>query len=88
MDISNKQPDFVNNEGVKWYFDAHTTKYARSDSLKGSGKGIGTIRCYMVVFPSGESTRVVLDNNTPIYESTSLDAIGCFLDMLKLSAKH
>lgn len=93
MDISSKQPDFVSDTGVKWYFDTHTTEYARRDvsklvSLKSSGKGIATIRCYVVVFPSGETTRVVLDNDTPIYESTSLDAIGCFLDMLKLSLQH
>ena len=88
MDISSKQPDFVSDTGVKWYFDTHTTEYARRDSLKSSGKGIATIRCYVVVFPSGETTRVVLDNDTPIYESTSLDAIGCFLDMLKLSLHH
>lgn len=88
MDISNKQPDFVNDVGIKWYFDTHTTEYARSDSLKSSGKGIATIRCYVVVFPSGEVTRVILDNNMPIYENTSLDAIGCFLDMLKLNPQY
>ena len=79
-EIIGKDPDFVNEEGVKWWLDIPTTKYARRETDTGQKLQYS---CYVVKLTNDEIDRVVTDDSTgkAIYASPGIDAIGVFLDV-------
>lgn len=77
-----REPDSVNEKGVKWWIDKSSTDYARNpDSF---GTCLPEVTCWFVEVPSGEKTRLITDGTGVIYESQQLEAIGVYIDMLKM----
>jgi hypothetical protein len=77
----NQPPDFVNELGIKWWFDAETTKWAHRKDSKGIS--LPDIHCFFIEKPDGYKSRVLIQNNKDIYESQSLEAVACRIDILK-----
>ncbi len=77
-----EKPDFVNPEGVKWWLDKSTTRYATKENLNGTKLDY---QVFIVQKPDGYLTRIILDENRePIFESQQLETIGFEIDKLKL----
>ena len=79
------QPDFVNEEGTKWWFDKDTTDYVKTVEEQ------RTIELNMIVWlverKDGYMTRIVIDTETnePIYENQSLESVAVFIDTTAVS---
>lgn len=69
------------SETHEWFYDKGSTFYAhKHEDLK-------TIFCFITRNKkTGEYDRVVMDSNTNkiIYDSNSMEAIGTFIDVMKL----
>jgi hypothetical protein len=77
-----KEPDFINDEGFKWWLDKGTTKYAMRENANGTTLDY---QVWVVEKPDGFKTRIILDDRRkPIYENTSLEGIAVKIDMMKL----
>jgi hypothetical protein len=78
-------PDFVNELGVKWWRDQHTTDYARRKDAYGvSLEAVG----YYIELPEGGRTRLVLSKHGEVLaEGQSLDAVGTKIDLLKFAMR-
>lgn len=78
------KPFFINEEGVEWYVDESCTKWAhREDS-----KGISLPNIFVFILREKDGnplTRVVMNktNNAILKESTNMEVICAFIDMLK-----
>lgn len=86
-----KEPDFVNKDGIKWWIDKSLTQYAHRQDLKGIS--LPNVVAYFVKKPDkykGYLTRVLIDNDkqVPIYESQKLEDCAAYIDMLKLDKQH
>ena len=82
MNIFSGPPDFINAEGVKWWHDDSTTKYARNPDKFGTTLDV---QCWYVEFPNGSRTRVLINaDQQVIEESQTLDGIGIKIDMRKM----
>ena len=79
-----QEPNFVNELGIKWYFDELVTDYCMKENI--SGVFLDNVLAYVVVLPSGETDRVLVDvnNKEVIYATKSLEEIGVEIDKLKL----
>ena len=73
-----KDPYFTNEEGVKWWVDDGTTRYALSRGLFGT-------TAWIVETPNGESSRLL---TKVLGESTTLEGIGFKIDMLAALTSH
>lgn len=71
------KPQFINKDGVKWWFDKSTTDYAQSRKLKDA-------TVWFVERPDGYMTRLLLINQNIIVEHQSLEGMGCHIDMLAI----
>ena len=68
-------PDFVNEDGVKWWKDSRTNEYARN-------KGID-LHCFAVETPDKCRTYLLLDNEKYIiHDSSSLESVLIKIDVL------
>lgn len=79
-----QEPNFVNELGIKWYFDELVTDYCMKENI--SGVFLDNVLAYVVVLPSGETNRVLVDvnNKEVIYATKRLEEIGVEIDKLKL----
>jgi len=85
FDSFSKEPDHINEKGVKWWKDDFLTDHAAREDHNGiSLKGITV---WLVEKPNGYRTRLIIENDKPIYESQQLEGIGFRIDVLKL-LKH
>jgi hypothetical protein len=75
------EPTFVNAEGVKWWLDVSTTKYAQRPDLHGTC--LPDVVAYGVEFPDASRSRVLVENDQPIAEATGLEAIAVRIDIMK-----
>ena len=82
-DIFATEPDFVNEEDVKWWQDKDTTRYAHKRDRHGTS--LPDVVCWYVEQPNGVRTRVLIDNKAGkiLYEHQSLEAVAVHIDMLK-----
>ena len=88
--MSNERNEFLEADGLywesethKWFHDKVSTDYAKRADLK-------NIFCFVTKNKeTGEYDRVVMDSNTNkiIYDSKSMEAIGSFIDMMKMAEK-
>ena len=80
----NNDPDYVTdgpNGPIKWFCDEETTTYAQD---KYYGNVSLKCNCFVTIHPDGTKERVIIQNNEIIYaKSSSLEDIGCFIDVLK-----
>ena len=70
-------PNYVSPEGIKWWLDKTVTRYAQKEDSQGR-------KLWYVEFPDGEKQFVLLDDDEPVHETTSYEAMGAHIDMLKV----
>ena len=76
------EPDFINEEGVKWWLDKSTTEYAREEDLNGTKLDV---KVWAVELPDKTRTRVIIDSdNNIICDNQSLEAILIRIDAAKI----
>ena len=76
-----EDPIFINEEGVKWWIDESTTKYAQKEDKHGTK--LDAV-CYVTEEPNGRKTRVLVSKNQEIIEEDqTLDGMGCKIDVRK-----
>ena len=80
LDIFATEPDFVNDQGVKWWKDKGTTQYAESKGVKAES--------YRVMWPDGYRTNVLLDVYGVLKESQKLEDIACNIDMISMQLQY
>lgn len=90
MTTNNERNEFLEADGLywesetnEWFHDKLSTKYAKRADLE-------NIFCFITRNKeTGEYDRVVVDSNTNriIYDSKSMEAIGAFIDMMKIAGK-
>jgi len=70
----------TNNDGKKvlWWLDSETTEYARN-------KSFFNLYGWIVEEESGRQTRILTQNNVPVYESQVLEEIVVHIDMMALN---
>ncbi len=73
-------PPLATNEiGTKFWADLESTKYARSKGL--------SVQVYYIEAKDGYRARVIVVNDNMVYSSTSMEAVGAYLDMMALAEK-
>jgi len=77
-------PDFVNAEGVKWWHDKDTERYATSEDRHGTRL---RVKAWIVERPDGYRTRLLIESGKIIGEAQSLEAIGAKIDWLKCATR-
>jgi hypothetical protein len=76
-----KPPEFVNENGVKWWQDKKTTCYAQKKNR--DGKKLDVV-CWFVEEPNGRRTRILVSKKGEVLEENqSLEAMLCKIDVLK-----
>jgi hypothetical protein len=75
------KPDFVNQKGVKWWFDEATTNYA----IKKDHNGIALfgVVVWIIKEKNDVMTRLLVEDNKIIFENQNLEAIASHIDMMK-----
>jgi hypothetical protein len=76
-----KTPDGVNELGVKWWKDDSTTKYAQQKNVHDISLDVTVV---LVESPDGYRTRLILENDKPIWEGQGLEEVGAYIDWLKV----
>lgn len=79
MNEFDKKPDFINKDGIKWWFDKSTTKYLHSKKLEGS--------VFVIENKKKIRTRVLIQDNEVVYENQDLSQFAAHIDMLAISKK-
>lgn len=78
--FDDQKPDFVNDEGVKWWIDKHESHYARHK--------LGTdAAVWYVQETSGRRTRLLTENNEILHEDQALEGMACYIDILAIARK-
>lgn len=77
-----QDPDFINEQGIKWWFDKGTTRFAIMEDQFGTSLNAVA---WVAEHPDGSRTRLLIDDDTKeiIAESPQLDGIGVKIDLLK-----
>jgi len=76
-----QEPDFINDEGFKWWKDKNITDYARREDSFGT-----TLKatCFIVEEPNGRKTRLLVSEDQQILaDEQGLEAMAVKIDMLK-----
>lgn len=82
---TDKEPDFINEKGVKWWLDHTITKYAQTEDIHGIKL---EVVCWIIEMPDGYKTRVLVNKyNKVIEEDQTLEGIGSKIDIRKLSKR-
>ena len=77
----NREPDFINEIGVKWWRDEYTTKYAQKPDINGAALDVV---CFAIEKPNGYRTRVLLNKAREIIEEDiNLEALAIKIDVRK-----
>lgn len=73
-------PAYTNAEGVKWWRDSFTQRYAESRGLIG-------VAAWLIRRPDGYMARVLTEGGAVIADDQTLDGIGSKIDALSISRK-
>ncbi len=73
-------PNHIDEQGNKFYIDKISTDYAKS-------KRLSDVYGLFIKKPNGYISRCIVDYNEIVFESTSLEEIGTYIDMIALSKK-
>lgn len=84
MWLHEKKPDFVNEEGTKWWLDKSLIDWADRGDFKLTDLGY---RFWLIEFKTGNRTRLITRDDQVIYDNTSAEAIACRIDVLRLLAQ-
>ena len=78
-----EKPYFTNELGIEWYMDKSTTEYIKKDTP--IHKGLNDVYCFFIKEINGKISRILIDDKQNVlYENQSLEAIGAFIDILKV----
>lgn len=80
-----KEPDFVNEEGTKWWVDRSTTKFAQQPDI--NNVRLPNVVCFATEQSNGYRSYVITENQQIEYAATGLEAIGVHIDIMKLSRR-
>ena len=81
LDTFEREPDFVNELGVKWWKDHHTTNYAQKEDRNGTKLDVV---CFYIEEPTGRRTRVLISKAGEIIEEDqSLEGLAIKIDVRK-----
>lgn len=86
-DDYNRDPDFVNDEGFKWWLCKSLTEWARKSQSRYSGEDMpemNNVTVFMVEEPNTNRTYVIIHDGKPVYSSQQYEAVATHLDMMKL----
>jgi hypothetical protein len=76
-----KEPDFVNELGVKWWKDESTTRYAQKSDQHGTKLDVV---CYYIEEPAGHRTRLLINKVGEIVEEDqNLEGLAIKIDVRK-----
>jgi len=78
-EIMSAAPNFVGENGCKFWLDIDLTRYARN-------KGLATVRVLVAQEANGNVVRLIYEGEQPIYESQTLEDIGCHIDIMAVIA--
>lgn len=67
-------PEFTDELGVKYWRDKSMQEYAKKNGVKA--------QCLFAELPSGERQRVIVENGRVVFESQSMDAVACRIDVM------
>lgn len=83
MFLKNREPDFVNNIGTKWWKDRDSTNYAQKENAH--GVALPNIQAWIVETTDGVRSYVLVDTNIQgiVYTTQLLESLGIHIDMLK-----
>ena len=82
LDPFEEEPDFVNEEGTKWWVKKGLTTYAqRPDKY---GITLPNVVVWEVETKDGYRSYVITENNEIIKDSQKYEDIACHIDILKL----
>lgn len=78
--MTDREPDFVNDQGVKWWLHDGVTNYAKTKMLNVMGWEVET--------PDGLKNFVLTNADGVVAEAKGLEGIGIKIDMLSMLAKE
>ncbi len=77
------QPDFVNEEGTKWWRHDFLSDYATRKGVHGVSM---PATCFAAETKDGHKSFVLINSTDgPLYDCQALDAMACWIDAWKLS---
>lgn len=68
-------PDFINEEGYKWWFHRELSQYAKNKKLD--------MTTWIVEAPTGRKEFVTLNKGQPVHATQSLETVGIWMDIQK-----
>jgi hypothetical protein len=77
QELTMNKPDFVNEQGSKWWRNESLDKYAKE-------KGLHGVTCWLVEAKSGQREFVILHDNQPEYSSPSFEHMAAHIDFMWL----
>ena len=81
----NDEPDYVNDEGTKWWLDKSTTDWAQRKDAHGTSLDM---EVWLVETKDGYMARLLLDADLRIIdEQQNLEQLAVKIDMLKASIR-
>ncbi len=77
-----RKPDYINDDGFKWWIESDLLKYCKL-------KGLDIFIPYIVEAPDKSKKRVLVNDerNKVEYECTSIEDMATHIDMLSLSQR-
>ena len=81
----NKEPDFINDEGTKWWVDKSTTKYAQQKDIYKTQ--LPNVVCFATEQSNGYRSYVLTENQEIEFTAQSLEAIGVHIDIMKIQRR-
>lgn len=79
LDLDPEKPDFLNQEGFKWWREKSMQSYADSKKLD--------VECWIVMDKDFNLTRALTYEGEIIYTSTSMENIACKIDEMHIAKK-
>jgi hypothetical protein len=80
------KPDFVNEEGTKWWLDKGTTEYARKEDI--NGIALPDVTIFLIEDKKGWRTYLITQGQNSIFECQRLEGIGAHIDMMKTAIRY
>ena len=75
--IFDRKPDFVNEQGTKWWLDEISTDYAKS-------KELDIVTIFFAKNIKGEAEYMIFEGEKPVYNTTSREDVGIKIDIMAL----
>ena len=76
-----REPDFINEEGTKWWKDDIITEYAQREDINGTSLNVV---CFVIELKDGYKSRVLInDKQEIIEEDQKVEVMGVKIDIRK-----